>query len=318
MVDGKPLVSCIIIFFNSEAYLEEAIQSVFAQTHPHWELLLVDDGSSDGSTAIAQRYAHDFPGRVRYLEHPGRRNRGMSATRNLGLRHARGDYIAFLDADDLWLPAKLAEQVAILEREPRAAMVYGRTLIWHSWTGRPEDRARDHTIDLGVTPDKLVEPPALFLLMLANKTQSPTTCNALIRRRAVDDVGGFEEQFRGMYEDQAFFAKLQLKAPIYVAGACWAKYRQHGASCSARAEQSSDYYATRRPFLTWLANYLVAKGISTESLMWRALEQELWRADHPHWRRLMDLLIRVLGRVQAIRPALLRDLSALFVQRRGA
>lgn len=318
MVDGEALVSCIIIFFNGETYLEEAIQSVFAQTYPHWELLLVDDGSSDGSTAIARRYAQEVPGQVRYLEHAGHRNRGMSATRNLGLRHARGDYIAFLDADDLWLAPKLAEQVAILEREPRAAMVYGRTLIWHSWTGLPEDRARDHTIDLGVTPERVVEPPALFLLMLVNKTQSPTTCNALIRRHVVEELGGFEERFRGMYEDQAFFAKLQLKAPIYVAGACWAKYRQHAGSCSARAEQSSDYYATRRPFLAWLANYLAAEGISKENLVWRALEQEIWRADHPHWRRLMDLLIALIGGVQAIRNALSRDLSARFVQRRGA
>lgn len=297
----EPLVSCIIIFFNSEAYLAEAIQSILAQTYPHWELLLVDDGSSDSSTAIAQRYAHDFPGRVRYLEHPGHQNRGMSAARNLGIRHAWGDYIAFLDADDHWLAPKLAEQVAILEREPTAAMVYGRTLIWHSWTGRPQDRARDHTIDLGVPPNTLVEPPALFLLMLANKTQSPTTCNALLRRHVVNAIGGFEEQFRGLYEDQAFFAKLQLKAPIYVAGACWAKYRQHADSCSARAGRIADYYIARRPFLTWLENHLAQEGFTTETAVWRILQKEIWRANHPHWQRLIDLPWNLMDRVKAVK-----------------
>ena len=149
-VNVEPLVSCIIIFLNGEAFLAEAVQSVFAQTYTNWELLLVDDGSGDGSTQLAQHFAEQQPDRVRYLEHPRHQNRGMSATRNLGIHQARGEYVAFLDADDLWLPEKLEQQVAIMSRQPRAAMVYGRTLIWHSWTGHPQDQSLDHMIDLGV------------------------------------------------------------------------------------------------------------------------------------------------------------------------
>jgi glycosyltransferase involved in cell wall biosynthesis len=100
-----PLVSVIIIFLDEERFIQEAIESVFAQTYSHWELLLVDDGSKDASTQIARRCAETNPGRVRYLEHEDHRNRGMSASRNLGLQHAKGDFIAFLDADDVWLPA---------------------------------------------------------------------------------------------------------------------------------------------------------------------------------------------------------------------
>src|SRR2546427_10186945 len=101
-MSNQPLVSVVIIFWNAERFLQEAFASVFAQTYPTWELLLVDDGSSDESTAIAQRYVEHHPGQVRYLEHPGHANRGMSASRNVGIRHARGPYIAFLDADDVW------------------------------------------------------------------------------------------------------------------------------------------------------------------------------------------------------------------------
>src|SRR5713226_10047705 len=97
---NQRLVSVIMIFLDEEKFIREAIESVFPQTYDNWELLLVDDGSTAGSTDIARRYAEQHPGKVRYLDHEGHRNRGMSASRNLGIRHARGDYIAFLDADD--------------------------------------------------------------------------------------------------------------------------------------------------------------------------------------------------------------------------
>jgi glycosyltransferase involved in cell wall biosynthesis len=83
-------VSAIIIFFDAERWLAEAIDSVRAQTLGDWELLLVDDGSRDGGPALARVEAARAPDRVRYLQHPGHQNRGMSAARNLGLRHARG------------------------------------------------------------------------------------------------------------------------------------------------------------------------------------------------------------------------------------
>jgi glycosyltransferase involved in cell wall biosynthesis len=207
---NNPLVSAIIIFLNMEQFLEEAIASVLVQTYTHWELLLVDDGSTDGSTAIALRYARTYPSRIRYLEHEEHQNRGMSASRNLGIHYSSGHYIGFLDADDVWLPHKLVEQVALLEASPQAAMIYGRTQIWYSWLAHPDHCRSDYFYDLGVAPDTLVAPPRLLTLLLQNRVQTPTTCNALIRREVVDAVGGFEEHFRGMYEDQAFFAKVEL------------------------------------------------------------------------------------------------------------
>jgi len=124
-VSAPPLVSVVAIFLNGERFLDEAIQSVIAQSYPHWELLLVDDGSTDGSSALARAWAEREPHRVRYLEHPGHRNHGMSASRNLGLHHARGEYLALLDADDVWLPGKLARQVEILQAHPGVGLLFG-------------------------------------------------------------------------------------------------------------------------------------------------------------------------------------------------
>src|SRR6266581_8052561 len=193
-MSSKPLVSVIVIFFNAEDFIQEAIESVFAQTYEHWELLLVDDGSTDKSRSIAERCAEQYPDKVRCLEHEGRQNRGMSASRNLGIAHAKGEYIAFLDADDVWLPNKLEHQVAILESQPAAAMVFGPTQWWYSWSGNAHDRQRDYIHDLGVQPNTLHQPPALLTRFLRVPEMSPCTCSALIRRKIVDQLGGFEER----------------------------------------------------------------------------------------------------------------------------
>ncbi len=279
MVRERPLVSAIIIFLNAARFLEEAIQSVLGQEYAHWELLLVDDGSTDGSSVLALDYARRYPGKIRYLEHEGHQNCGMSASRNLGIRDARGAYVGFLDADDIWLPHKLTEQVALLESLPQAAMVYGRTLIWYSWTGDPELSSRDFFFDLGVEPNTLLAPPHLLVLLLQNKVQTPTTCNALIRREVFSQVGMFEERFRGMYEDQVFFAKVELASYVFVVGECWARYRQHSGNWSAQNESERPYYAARLRFLLWFEQYLSEQDAQPPQI-WRALRRELRAARH--------------------------------------
>ena len=114
------LVSIVVAFYNAESFLAEAIDSVLAQTYTRWELLLIDDGSLDSGPEIAQRYAVQNPDRIYYLAHPGHRNLGMCASRNLGVRHSRGQYIAVLDSDDVWLPRKLEEQTALMQAHPEA------------------------------------------------------------------------------------------------------------------------------------------------------------------------------------------------------
>jgi glycosyltransferase involved in cell wall biosynthesis len=295
-----PSVSVIMIFLNAAAFLEEAISSVFAQTFPHWELLLVDDGSQDASTAIARRWSALHPGRVRYLEHSGHANLGMSASRNRGLQEARGHWIALLDADDVWLPRKLSEQLAILENQPRAAMVYGRSELWWSWTGRAEDRERDHMLPLGVPADSLVEPPTLLRLLLENKVQTPTTCNVLLRRALCEAVGGFQNDFRGMFEDQVFFAKVCLEFPVYVSGTCWARYRQHPQSCCALASAQGTDRPDRLRFLRWIKAHFAQRQVSHAGLQ-ETLKRELWPLEHPILaslsRRARRTLMRIRNRI---------------------
>jgi glycosyltransferase involved in cell wall biosynthesis len=303
--ESSSLVTVIMIFLNAGKFIDEAIASVTGQTHTEWELLVVDDGSTDASSAIARRWADSQPGKIRYLEHPGHENRGMSASRNRGLQEARGEFVAFLDADDVWLPRKLEEQLAVMRLQPRAAMVYGRTEIWFSWTGEETDRGRDHTLDLGVPRDTLVEPPALLLLLLENRVQNPTTCSVLLRREVFDQVGGFQDAFRGMFEDQAFFNKVCLKFPVYVSGHVWARYRQHPESCCAGAEAAGTSEAARLPLLRWIRRYFADQHVRDPRLL-RALDNELYSASPPAWIGLRTQARRLLGfvrrRMRRMRP----------------
>lgn len=268
----KPLVSGVIIFLNGANFLQEAIESVLAQTYDHWELLLVDDGSTDQSTEIALRYAAQHPGKIRYLEHNGHRNLGKSSSRNLGLRHAKGEYIAFLDHDDIWLPNKLEDQVNILESRPEAGMMYGRTRYWHSWTGRPEDRKRDGFTTLGIQPNTLVVPPHLVTLFLRDERTLASTCSLLVRREIVERIGGFEETFRDQYEDVVFLAKIYLESPVFVSGGCWDCYRQHPDNSCSIAIRTGQWHPkrpnpSREMFLEWLEQYISKKGSTDAKLL---------------------------------------------------
>ena len=305
MASNKPLVSVIIIFLNAEEFIHEAIESVFAQTYDNWELLLVDDGSTEGSTHIALQYSEQHGEKVRYLEHANHQNRGMSASRNLGIREAKGEFIAFLDADDVYLPQKFERQVAILHSHPTAAMVYGATQHWHSWTGKIENMRRDHMRKLGVPPDTLVQPPTLPILFLQDKAKTPGTCGVLLRREAIEQVRGFEENFRGMFEDQVFFYKLCLSAPVFVESGSWDRYRQHPNSHCEVSRVIGAYDPERRlnptywAFLNWLKAYLIEQRI-TDGELWKALRAEFWPYHHPILYKVSHLATQTEGLLKRI------------------
>jgi glycosyltransferase involved in cell wall biosynthesis len=117
-------VSVILPVFNGERYLAEAIDSVLAQTYRPLEILVVDDGSADGTARIAQDFAQQ-ESNVLYFRQS---NRGIGAARNCGVAHAQGEYLAFLDADDLWSESKLAIQRTTFDQRPKLDIVFGHVL----------------------------------------------------------------------------------------------------------------------------------------------------------------------------------------------
>lgn len=274
MTQPSPRVSVITIFFNEERFIREAVDSVLAQDFQDFELLLVDDGSTDLSSEIARDYAAADPSRIRYLQHPGHSNRGMSATRNLGVREARGKYVAFIDADDRWRPCKLTEQVALLDEKDDVDAVGGSVNYWAS-----HNRGGDRTIQTAHVRDRRIVPGEASLnLYPLGSANAPSMSDLLFRKASIAKVGGFDEAFRGAYEDQAFLAKFYLRSALYFRDRTWSDYRLHPRSCMALLHQEGKYRETRRKFLDWFSRYLSASEDSYPDIQ-RAVNDAIKRTE---------------------------------------
>jgi glycosyltransferase involved in cell wall biosynthesis len=275
-----PRVSVIMPFYDTRPeFMREAIESVLHQTFRDWQLLLVDDGSAEGSSSVARSHASVHDPEVVYLDHPGHRNRGQSASRNLGVAHARGEYLAFLDADDVWLPHALEEQVQLLDAHPEAGMLYGNTLYWHSGNRDQVGREPDYVPDLGIASGTVVDAPHIVPLFLRGRVAVPCPSAVAARRAAVERVGGFVETAPRPNEDQFFFAKMGLHFPVLVTARCWALYRQHGASVSDPVS-IAERRENRKTYLYWLEAYALEQRIEDRSLR-LAISRELWNLRHP-------------------------------------
>ncbi len=158
-------ISCIVPVFNGEKYLEEALDSILSQTYPPLEIIIADDGSTDGTPGVVARYGD----RVRYLRQD---NVGPAAARNLGLEAGQGEFVAFLDADDRWHPEKLERQMARFEiRAELGCSVSHVQNFWISELSGEEDKFRDHRIA---------------------KPLPGYVCGTLLaRRRVFDEIGPF-------------------------------------------------------------------------------------------------------------------------------
>lgn len=248
-----PEVSIIIPMFNAAGTIKETLFSVTRQRHDSWEVIIVDDGSSDNSRAVVERIAEASRGRVTIIEHAGNENRGLALSRDLGMARARGEFLVFLDADDTIHPDKLRHDVDILRRHSRAAAVVGRTLWW--WDGAGE---RDADIDMIFEPvDRLVEPPVFFEITFRESGGvSPCVHSWMVRKSCLDTIDFDVEVMT--YEDQKFLGELSLRFPIYVSGSCLCEYRRKEHTLWADAVSSGTDPIARARFREWKSAALKA------------------------------------------------------------
>jgi glycosyltransferase involved in cell wall biosynthesis len=204
-----PLVSAILPVFDRAGSIARAFESVLAQTYRPVELIVVDDGSTDGTAAILERYRD----RATLLRQA---NGGAYAARNLALRHAKGELVAFIDSDDAWLPEKLARQVPLMR--PGVALVYGDIEI----VAAPDDGAPR----LRRTGFDEVSPCRGAVLERFAYGNFVPTCTALVRRHALDEVGGFSEESRISADYLAWFRIAQRHEFDFV-GTPVALYTRH-------------------------------------------------------------------------------------------
>ena len=204
-------VSLVIATFNHGRVLPEALDSALAQTLKGLEIVVVDDGSTDDTAAVLARYA----GKIRVVRQP---NRGLAAARNTGLATARGRYVSFLDADDVLMPTKLAEQQALLERAPTVGWTYCDVLIETVATGA-QVRASERFGYGARMLDGWLFPELIHGNFIP-------AIGPLIRRGVLDAAGGFDEQLTAL-EDWDLWLRLSLISEARYSPAVLVRYRVH-------------------------------------------------------------------------------------------
>ena len=215
-------VAAIIPSYNVAAYLPQAIESVRAQTRAVDEIIVVDDGSSDGSVEVARRLG------ATCIRTPV--NGGPGAARNLGLRATDADVVAFLDADDFWEPGHLAATTALLERHPRAALAFGGVRKFND--EHPDDkRCAPHPPHGADAP--LDEPADVFFTLV--RENIVTQSAAVARRAALLEAGGYDEGMRHS-EDYDLWMRLAMRAPFVAAPGVSTNYRLHDSQASLSTE----------------------------------------------------------------------------------
>jgi glycosyltransferase involved in cell wall biosynthesis/ubiquinone/menaquinone biosynthesis C-methylase UbiE len=301
MSPGVPTVSVIMPFLNAARFIAEAIDSVLAQTFGDWELLLIDDGSSDSSKDIARDYAKRFPDRIRVHSHEGGINRGTAASRNLGMAAARGRYLAFLDSDDVYEPERLAHHVREFEQDPTVAVVISAELYWHSWdtTARGQAEPFDRVIGPAVDPRRWIPPPALIVgTLITRGAPLPSPGSFSLRAEALRTVGDVPEGFRLYYEDQVLLCKLLLSFPAKVLLQCLSRYRQHATSITSgnaplERVPGSAVNRARIQYLQWLREYVRQRELTLPELEnWIAAELVSLRVSPSRaapWRGVFDM-----------------------------
>lgn len=215
-----PLVSVVIPTYNYARYLPQSIESALGQTHRGVEVIVVDDGSVDGTRDVVGRYGDRVI--YRYQE-----NIGLPRSRNQGARIARGEYFAFLDADDVWLPDKLEKQLPLLEKNPEVGMVCGM-MDRIDIDGKPIPGLKPH-----------LPPGETLAEMLQVGTALPSTF--LVRRSVFDRIGGFSESLSYM-EDLYFGFQVAMLSKVIVMPDILAHYRVHGDSLSHQKEKMISGY----------------------------------------------------------------------------
>lgn len=219
-------ISVIVPCYNAARYVGAALRSVLAQEGERLELIVVDDGSSDGSADLV---VQGFPG-VTLLRQT---NQGAAAARNLGVRHASGEWIAFLDADDLWLPGKIAAQWRAIDTKDAPRLVY---TAWQEWTGEAVEPVPDDLASLliGVDEPDNWRGPSGWIYPQLLLDCAVWTSTVMLHRSLFEEIGFFDTWLQ-VGEDYDFWLRASRVTAMVRVSRPYALYRKHPQSLTKSA-----------------------------------------------------------------------------------
>lgn len=208
-----PLVSVVMPCFNSAKHLNQAIDSVLEQDYPNIELIVVDDGSTDNSRQILQQYGE----KIKVI---AQKNGGPAAARNTAMRAAQGDFIAFNDSDDIWLPGKLSAQLNYLQSAPDVGLCYTSWIVWDQ-----QQPLQQHLNKLpNISPYQIVPEFSGWIYLKLLKVSYIHTTTAVIRKSVIDNVGYFNEAYR-IGEDHDYWLRISQFCPVTKLKRAYSVYR---------------------------------------------------------------------------------------------
>jgi glycosyltransferase involved in cell wall biosynthesis len=229
--ERSPAVSVVIAAFNAEGTIGETLESIGAQTFRDFEVIVVDDGSTDGTAKVVQDKAENIPA----LECIGQANLGQPAARNRGISASRGRYVAFVDADDVWMAGKLEKQVRYFEGHLEAGLVYSDAEFFNDASGKTLCRLSDKC--------RLYEGDVLEQLLLRSFIASPTP---MVRREVFDESGLFDESRAVAFgEDWNMWLRIAERRLFGVIREPLARVRVHEGSMM-RSSNTEAVYASKR------------------------------------------------------------------------
>lgn len=302
-----PTVDIITPAYNAARFLPVAIDSVIAQTFQDWRILLIDDGSTDDTEAVVAPYLDRLGPKLLYIKQP---NAGLPAARNAAIRASTAEFLALLDADDIWLPSRLEESLKSFQSDPEIGMSYG-------FVSRVDQNGT--VIDTFTNAQKHGQgwiAPYIYMRMV--DLPCPTI---MFRRQCIDQVGFFDETLRAT-EDRDLWLRLALKYKVALAPHLIAHYRVSAASMttdpyrmlSAQLRFIEKHYGS--PGCGWMARRValariykqLAEALEARRQRWGALKSAM-RAlllnplDARNARTAASLLLRLPGRARRSRPA---------------
>lgn len=214
-------VTVIIPTYNYASFIGNAIKSVLAQTCKDWDIIVMDDGSTDNTKAVVEKFVREYPGRIFYHV---QKNQGSGAARNNAIRLATGEYIAFLDADDLWLPGKLEHQMKLFQNDPQLTLVYSNAYLVRKGRIlgayiRPDDKCR-------------INEDLFYNLLLRNFIPFAST---VVKRSVFDEHLWFDETLYSAQDFEWLMRVIRRHKAGYV-DKCLVRYRMHTANVSNRLD----------------------------------------------------------------------------------
>jgi glycosyltransferase involved in cell wall biosynthesis len=223
---NRPLVSVIIPAYNADKFIKDALESVFAQDYEPLEIIVVDDGSTDSTAEIIKGFQHGG----RTLLYFYQENAGPSRARNLGIRAARGEFITFLDADDLWTPMKLQKQVDFMESNGEADLVFGDMQVFDSGGCTVDSAFSKHGHPPCDEQGKVVH--AFHHLLQRNFV---STATVLLRKKCLNETGYFDEKL-WYAEDYDLWLRFSLKFDLFCIPEIFRLKRMHDRNLSWNKE----------------------------------------------------------------------------------